>query len=390
MIKVIEVESKKDLDSFINFPHDLYKNDLNYVPELYLGQKELLTKHPFLEHSEVKLFLTYDETEKIVGRIAAIENKRHNEYNKTQDGFFGFFDCIDNAEVANALFGAVHEWLSKRKLTGIIGPANFSLNETCGLLIEGFDSPPVIMMTYNAPYYQKLIEHVGLRKKVDLVAFRFGESGYDDKSVRLLTQLQERLKRNSIIIRKVDMRNFSAETEKIREVYNKAWDKNTGFVPMTDHEFNHTAKEMKMIVDPDFLQLAEQNGKIVGFALAIPDFNQVFAKIKRGRLLPWGIFKLLWYKRKVNGIRIILLGVIDGYRKMGIEACLYGRIIEEYRNKNYKYAEASWTLEHNDLINNAILAIKGDPYKKYRLFEGKIINKSDITDGKLFTDIQGQ
>ena len=197
MIKVISVKSKKDLDRFINLPHDLYTNDPNYVAELYLSQKELLTKHPFLEHSEIELFLAFDETKKIAGRIAAIENKRHNEYNKTQDGFFGFFDCINDIKIAKALFGAVHQWLSKRELTGIVGPANFSLNETCGLLIEGFDSPPVIMMPYNAPYYQNLIEHVGLKKKVDLIAFRFGETGYDDRSVRLLTQLQERLKRNS-------------------------------------------------------------------------------------------------------------------------------------------------------------------------------------------------
>jgi len=224
-------------------------------------------------------------------------------------------------------------------------------------------------MPYNAPYYQDLIEHIGFTKTVDLSAFRFGEDGYDDRSVRLLGQLQERLKRNRIYLRKINMKNFKEEAVSIREVYNKAWDKNTGFVPMTDHEFDHIGKEMKMILDSDFCQLAEQDGKIVGFALAIPDFNQVLKKVKRGRLLPTGLFKILLNRKKVSGIRIILLGVIDGYRKMGIEACLYGTIIKEYRRKKLKYAEASWTLEHNHLINNAIVAIKGEPYKKYRVYE---------------------
>jgi GNAT superfamily N-acetyltransferase len=371
MIKIKPITAQKGLRAFIDFPHDLYKDEPNYVPELFVAQRELLTKHPFLKHSSVQYFLAYRGDE-VVGRIAAILNNRHNQYNEATDGFFGFFDCINDQVVANLLFNAASEWLKEREVTKIIGPANFSFNETAGLLIEGFEFPPVVMMPYNASYYQDLIENIGFVKSLDLLAFRFGEHGYDDKSLRLLDSLQDRLKRSRIILRKINMKNFKTEAVSIREVYNKAWDKNTGFVPMTDHEFDHIGKEMKMILDPDFCQLAEQDGKIVGFALAVPDFNQVLKKVKRGRLLPIGLLNILLNRRKVSGIRIILLGVIDGYRKMGIEACLYGTIIKEYRRKKLKYAEASWTLEDNHLINNAITAIKGVPYKKYRVYKRNI------------------
>jgi len=371
MIQIKSITSENGLTAFIDFPHDLYKDDPNYVPELFIAQRELFTKHPFHEHSTVQCFLACDG-DKVVGRIAAILNNRHNQYNQAAEGFFGFFDCVNDQIVANLLFAAVAEWLEERKVTKIIGPTNFSFNETAGLLIEGFEFPPVVMMPYNASFYQNLIESTGFTKKLDLLAFRFGENGYEDKSVRLLDQIQERLRRNRIILRKIDLKNFKEEAISIREVYNKAWDKNTGFVPMTNNEFDHITKELKMILDPDFCHVAEQDGIIVGFALAIPDFNQVLKKVKRGRLLPTGLFKILWNRKKVSGIRIILLGVIDGYRKMGIEACLYGTIIKEYRRKKLKYAEASWTLEHNHLINNAITAIKGEAYKKYRIYEKSI------------------
>jgi GNAT superfamily N-acetyltransferase len=368
MKKVVPVKSKKELAAFIDFPHDLYKDDLNYVPELFIAQKDLLTTHPFHKHSKLQPFLAYDG-EKVVGRIAAILNNAHNEFNQANDGFFGFFDVINDEETTKLLFDAAEKWLKENGVSTIIGPVNFSTNEACALLIEGFDSPPLIMMTYNAPYYADLIEKAGLSKKVDLLAWHWDDKSYDDKSVKLLDALQERLKRNNIIIRKINLKNFQQEADALREVYNKAWDRNLGFVPMNNDEFNYLAKDLKMILDPDFCLVAEQDGKVVGFGLAVPDLNQVLKTVKRGRLLPTGIFKILMNKGKINGIRIMALGVIDGYRKMGIEACLYGTIIKEYKRKGFKYAEASWTLEHNDLINRAIEAIKGNPYKKYRIYE---------------------
>jgi len=371
MKKIIPVSNKKELAKFIDFPHDLYKDDPYYVPELFIAQRDLLTTHPFHKHSQLQPFLAYDG-DKIVGRIAAINNANHNQFNKTNDGFFGFFDCINDAEVSGLLFDAAIKWLKEKKLDKIVGPVNPSTNETCGLLVQGFDSSPMVMMTYNPPYYIDLVEKAGLKKQVDLLAWHWDKTSYNDKSVQLLDKLQDRLKRSDITIRKVNLKKFKEEAAALREVYNTAWDKNMGFFPMTNEEFDYTAKDLKMILDPDFCLLAEQHGKIVGFGVAIPDINAILKTIKRGRLLPTGLFKLLFGKSKIKGIRIMLLGVVDGYRKMGIEAVLYGNIIKEYRRKGLEYAEASWTLENNDMVNRAIEAIGGDPYKKYRIYEKAI------------------
>lgn len=372
MQNIIPVTSKKQLAAFIDFPHDLYQNDPYYVPELFIAQRDLLTKHPFHKHNKVQPFLCYDG-DKVVGRIAAILNNAHNEYNKANDGFFGFFDCINDPAVSALLFETATNWLKEKGVTGeLLGPVNFSTNEPCGLLVEGFDSSPFLMQTYNYPYYADLIERAGLEKDVDLIAWHWDGGNYDDKSVRLLNSLQERLKRNNIVIRKVDLKDFKNETIKLREVYNSAWDSNTGFVPLTDDEFDYLAKDLKLILDPNFALVAEQDGKIVAFGLALPNYNEIFKTIKRGRLFPTGLFKLLFGKKKIQSIRIYALGVIEGYRKMGIEACLYGSIIKEYKEKGFAHAEAGWTLENNEMVNRAIEAIKGDPYKKYRLYQRAI------------------
>lgn len=371
MKKIIPVSSKRELTQFIDFPHELYKNDPNYVPELFIAQRDILTKHPFHKHSSLQTYLAF-ENGKIIGRIAAILNNNHNAFNKTNDGFFGFFDCIDDQETADLLFKTATDWLKEKKVSKMIGPVNPSTNETCGLLVKGFDTPPVVMMTYNAPYYERLIEKAGFKKQTDLLAWQWKGASYNDKSVHLVDKLTDRLKRSDITIRKVRLDKFKEEAAALREVYNNAWDKNMGFFPMTNEEFDYTAKDLKMIIDPDFCLIAEQHGKIVGFGVAIPDVNQILRTIKKGRLLPTGIFKLLLGKSKIKGIRIMLLGVVDGYRKMGIEAVLYGTIIKEYARKGLEYAEASWTLEHNDMVNRAIEAIGGDPYKTYRIYEKEI------------------
>lgn len=372
MKKIVAVSSKKQLADFIDFPHDLHKNDPNYVPELFIAQRDILTVHPFLKHSSLQCFLAYDG-DAIVGRICAIHNTNHNTFNHANDGFWGFFDCVNDQEVANMLFEAAAAWLKGKKLATMVGPVNPSTNETCGMLVKGFDSSPMVMMTYNPEYYITLVEKAGFKKQVDLLAWSWKGQNYSDKSLKLLERLKERLARNSgITIRKVNMKKFKEEAAKLREIYNSAWDKNMGFFPMTTEEFDYTAKDLKMILDPDFCLLAEKEGKIVGFGVAIPDLNSVLKTVKRGRLLPTGLFKLLFGKSKIRGIRIMLLGVVDGYRKLGIEAVLYGSIISEYRRKNLDYAEASWTLENNDMVNRAIQDIGGEQYKTYRLYEKAI------------------
>ncbi|MCF2447442.1 hypothetical protein L0657_26040 [Dyadobacter sp. CY345] len=374
MTRVLPVTSKKDLDRFVDFPHDLYKDDVNYVPEIFIGQRDLLTpgKHPFYEHSKAQLFLAFDG-EKITGRIAAINNRNHNEFIGAKDGFFGFFDCIDDQETANLLFESAINWLKSEGLNRIQGPANPSTNDVCGMLVEGFDMPPVAMMPYNAPYYLRLVENIGLKKKTDLLAYRVMHESVNDKAIRMLDTLQNRLlERHGIVIRKVNLKDFKNEVVKIREIYNIAWAENLGFVPTTEAEFEYLAKDLKMILNPDYCLLAEKDNKIVGFILAIPDINQILIKIKKGRLLPTGIFKLLFLKKNIDMLRILTLGVIDGYRKMGIEACLYGGIIKNSKGTKIKGGECSWMLEDNHMMNRALDQMNGELYKRYRLFEKEI------------------
>ena len=371
MKRIEKVSTSGQLKSFIDFVHDLYKDDPNYVPELFIAQRDLLTpgKHPFHEHSTVQLFLAYDD-KIIVGRIAAILNSNYNTFNSVQEGFFGFFDCIDDQETADLLMNEAISWVKQRGATKILGPVNPSTNEPCGLLIEGFNEPPVVMMTYNAPYYVTLLEHTGFTKNVDLIAYKLTTKDYTGDRLRSLTEaLKKRLTSRNITFRPVDLKNFKEEVAKLREIYNSAWDKNLGFVPMTEKEFAYMAKDLKMILDKDFCMLAEHEGKIVGFSLTIPDINQILIKVKRGRLLPAGIFKLLTQRKKINNLRVLALGIVEGYRKTGIDMYFYLSIIDTGIRKNFISAEASWILEHNIPMNKAMLSINGNPYKKYRIYE---------------------
>ncbi len=373
MKKIEAVTSAAMMKSFIDFAPELYKNNPNYVSELFIAQRDLLTpgKHPFHEHSQIQLFLAFEDS-KIIGRIAAILNNNHNTFNKANDGFFGFFECIDNDETASLLFAAAEKWLKEKGVSNVIGPVNLSTNETCALLIEGFDSPPVAMMTYNEPYYKTLLERQGFKKKMDLIAYNYIVAERDERRLKTVDAIKERLEKRGIVFRPINLKKFKEETDALREIYNSAWDKNLGFVPMTESEFKYLAKDLKLILDKDFCVLAEHNGKVVGFSLAIPDVNHILKGIKKGRLFPTGIFKLLFQRKSIKKIRIITLGVIEGYRKMGIETVFYADIIKQVVRKGITTAEASWILEDNYLMNKAIQDINGKPYKKYRIFEKSI------------------
>ncbi len=373
MTRVEPVASKSQLKTFIDFPHELYRNDKNYVPELFIAQRDILTpgKHPFHEHSVMQLFLAY-QGDVIKGRIAAILNNNHNKFNNTNDGFFGFFDCVDDQEVADKLLAQAETWLREKGVQKIIGPVSPSTNEPLGTLIEGYDSPPVAMMTYNKPYYKNLVENYGFTKQVDLFAYDLDINKLSDRTLRLQDAILKRLAQKNIVIRPINMKDFKNEVSKVRETYNKAWDKNLGFVPMTKNEFDYLAKDLKMVLNPDYCLVAEHEGKFVGFALAIPDINRILIKIKRGRLFPTGIFKLLFGAKKVKYLRVIALGVIDDYRKLGIEACFYAQIIKKGFENKVTGGEASWILEGNELMNKAMLDINGKVYKKYRIYEKQL------------------
>ncbi|UXP32893.1 hypothetical protein N6H18_02845 [Reichenbachiella agarivorans] len=373
MISIKQVSNKKDLKKFIDFPHELYANDEHYVPELYMAQADMLNKStfPFFQHSEAEFFLAYQD-DKIVGRIAAIKNNNYIEYTNKQVGQFGFFDTIDDYEVAKALLDTVKNWIAQHGLNQITGPYNYSTNETCGTLIEGFDSPPTLMMTYNKPYYADFMDRYGFEKDMDLLSYIVYTKDVPEKLTRMSNLLFERLNSKGITIRKANLSKFKEEVDKLYQIYNSAWEKNWGFVPMTEAEFKHSAKDMKMIVDPDFLLIAEAEGKPIAFSLSLPDLNMPLKHLKRGRLLPFGLFKLLYYKRKINRVRVITLGIVEQYRKLGIDAYFYAKAFEEAKNKKMLFGEASWILENNEMMNRAITNINGKVYKKHRLYKKAI------------------
>lgn len=371
MIEIVEVNSSRLLKTFIDFPHELYKTDPNYVPALYLSEKHLLTKHPFHEHSEMTLFLAL-KNGVVVGRIAAILNNNYNKFHNTAAGFFGFFDSINDTEVAAQLMWAIEKWLKSKKVFSIIGPVSPSTNEMCGYLVEGKPEPPVVMMAYNKPYYNDLLYSIGFKKNTDLLAYIIDTADFKDKSVKLLDKLTQRLAGRGITIRKVNLKNFAHEITECLKVYNEAWDKNLGFVPMTEAEFKEMANEAKMILDTDFCLVAEHNGEAVGFTLCIPDINQIQKNIRKGRLFPFGLFKLLLGRKKIKKVRVLALGVKEEYRKLGIEAVLYGTMLRNAVKKGIKEAEASWILEDNEMMNRAIQNMDGKVYKRYRIVEKEI------------------
>lgn len=369
MIKIIKVSTKAELRAFIDFPHKLYAGDKNYVPELFVAQRDMLTagKHPSLNHIEIELFLA-EINSVIVGRIAAIYNKNHVKFTNDNSGFFGFFDTIENYNVAKRLFDTAVEWVSVKGLNGILGPVNFSTNDPCGLLINGFDHPPQVMMTYNKAYYQSFIEMYGFEKRMDLFSYWFNNDTIPKRVLTLARNIEQRLNRNGIIIRTVNLKNFNQEVKSIKRIYNQAWDKNWGFVPFTDEEFEYVAKDLKLILDKDFIHIAEKNNEVIGFSLALPNINEVQKNVKRGRLFPSGIFKLLLNRSKIKTVRIITLGVLDAYRMQGIEACFYTKIHESVNRKGFIGGEASWVLENNEMMNRELQNIGSRIYKTHRLY----------------------
>lgn len=372
-IEIIEASEWKLKKRFIDFPHDLYKDDPNYVPEIFLAQKELLNekKNPFFQHSNAQLFLAM-QNDKIVGRIAAILNNEYNKFAHANAGFFGFFDTIETYEVAEALLDTASSWVKNEGMDTLIGPANFTTNDVAGLLVDGFDRPPVVMMAYNRPYYVDFIERYGCTSQMDLLAYFVNKETTNLKSLRLAGMIEERLNKRGITFRTLNMKKFKEEIHLVRDVYIGAWDRNWGFVPPTDAEFDHLADGMKMIIDPDLAVFAEHEGKLVAFALAVPDINVLTRTMRRGRLLPFGIFKLLFQRKKIKRMRVILLGVMEDYRKMGVEGVFYARIISKGLEKGYAEAEASWILDNNIMMKRGVESVNMTPYKRYRMYEKKL------------------
>ncbi|MFN8318726.1 MAG: hypothetical protein U0V54_04810 [Saprospiraceae bacterium] len=368
-VQIRKVVSNADKKAFIDFPHELYKNDPNYVPELYLAMADLISekKNPFFKHSSAELYLA-EQNGKIVGRISGIINNNYNKFHNCNVGFFGFFDCIDNKEVAFALLDTASAYVKNGGKDTIIGPTNFSTNDTAGLLVEGFDSPPIVQMTYNFPYYKDLIEAYGFKKDMDMFAFWIPTQGVNEKSLQLTDRLKERLAGKGITFRNLVMKNFKTEVNNVRDIYRSAWEKNWGFVPPTNEEFDFLAEGLKMILDERYAYIAEEHGKMVAFAVGLPNINEILIKLKRGRLLPFGIFKLLLGKKHTKAVRIVLLGVKEEYRRIGIEAVFYANFIRAAQTNGLSGGEASWVLESNQMMVQGAENLNGKKYKTYRIY----------------------
>jgi GNAT superfamily N-acetyltransferase len=363
--------SSRERRRFLRAGMDVYRGDPNFVAEL---EGDLLVRtdparNPFFRHAEVDHLVAVRDG-RDVGRIAAIRNRLAEEFRKDRTGYFGWFECADDPAAARALLDAARARLAARGCDAIQGPVSYSTNDACGLLVEGFDGPPVLMMSYNPPWYEALLRGAGLEPAEDLLAWDVREDALGD--VARAARIVERARsRHGWSLRPLDMGRFDEEIRRIRTVYNSAWESNWGFVPMTEEEFAFAAVDMRRIVDPDLVFLVERGGEALAFSLSLPDFNQVLARMG-GSLFPFGWAKALWYGRRINALRVLALGVVPGARNQGIEAALYLETIQRGVAKGFHRAECSWTLERNTGINRVLETVGGRPYRRYRLYQGAI------------------
>ena len=329
-------------------------------------------KNPFFEHGEAEYFLA-ERGGEVVGRVAAIANRLHNETHGDRVGFFGFFEAVDDQQVADRLLEAAAGWLRERGFDTMRGPTSFSVNDEAGLLVDGFDSPPTVMMPHNPPYYEKLLLGAGLAPAKDLFAYQGGDRtfiAYDPVPARLERAVEIMRQRLGITLRPLDLRDFRNEVDRIKAIYNAAWEKNWGFVPMTDREIEHLAEQFRPVVVPDIIPMAEKDGKVVGFGLALPDLNVVFRGNRKGYLFPV-LPKLLWWlkREKIRKARIPLLGILPEYRGRGLDAVLYHWIWTKAAEHGMYWGEAGWILEDNAAMRAGLEKMRFTVYKTYRLFD---------------------
>jgi len=365
------VSDKKGLDRFIRFPWAVYEGDQNWVPPLISEMEFILgEKNPFFHHAEAAYFLAL-ENGNVVGRVAAIIDRNHINTHKEQAGFFGFFECLPDPAIARGLLDAAAAWLKERDIEVMRGPMNPSTNDECGFLLEGFDSPPMIMMTYTPRYYLEYMEQCGMEKARDLLAYIsiIKDVTAGGRLERLAAAVRGRI--SGLTVRPANMKNFQRELEIVKEIYNSAWSHNWGFVPMTDEEISSMAKRLKPLIVPDLLIMAEVDGAPAAFYMAIPDYNQVLRRVN-GQLGPVGLLKFLWYSRKITDVRVLTMGVKEAYRKKGIEGVLYLEGLNAISKRGYARGEMSWILEDNHLMRRACENMGGKLYKKYRIYEKKI------------------
>lgn len=366
-VSVRPLRTKRDEKRFIKFQWVPYKGNPAWVPPLLLDRRKLMDrrKNPFYEHADVEFFLA-ERDGQAVGRIAAIINHNHNREHNENIGFFGFFETLNDRDVAFALFDTAVAWLRERGVNAVRGPASPSVNDEYGMLIEGFDRPPAILMSYNPPYYPKLVEAYGFTKIKDLYSWYLEKQKvFTDRLVRVSEAAKQR---QGLVFRTINMKDFDNEVKMVHEIYSRGWMKNWGEVPLTDAEFAYMAKDLKPVVDPRFVIIAESKGKAVGFGLTLPDYNVILRKNKHGWLLP-ALVRMLLFRKRVDNSRIIILGVLPEYLNSGIGGILFYETARAITNAGIDHGEASWVLEDNVMMNRGAHLLNGEIIKKHRLYQ---------------------
>ena len=368
-ITVIPVEGRRDLLRFIRMPRSLYPPESLWVSPLDLERRKFLDprKNPFFKIAEVRCFLA-SRGGRDVGRIAAILNHHYNDLRPPM-GFWGFFDAVDDPEVSAALFREAEGWLREKGMTVLQGPYSPSSNHECGLLVSGSDRPPRILMPYNHPYYAALVEREGYRKAQDLVAYEYDVDGAVPD--RLRHALEVLAKRGKFEVRKMNLRKFDEEIARFQKVYNEGWLDNYGFVPFTDDEVEWMARDLRPIVTPEMCQFAEVDGEVAGMMLLVPDVNQAMKPL-RGKLLPFGWWKLLRGLKRVDAMRALVMGTRPGFRHLGIDYAFYSEGLKVALARKYRTIELSWVLEQNVALLRPLMRLNARETKRYRLYEKKL------------------
>lgn len=369
-LQIKKVRTKRELADFIRFPWAIYAGNPHWVPPLIADMKQKLDRrrHPFFEHGEADFFLAARDGE-LVGRVAAIVDRAHNEHHRDRMGFFGLFECRDDLEAARALLDTAASWIRDRGMDTLRGPMNLSMNDECAFLLEGFDSPPVVMMPYNPPYYIELMEKCGMSKARDLFAFRMDRGhGTSQKVQAAMSKIPDP---DRFRFRTFDRSRLYEDALTIARIYNSGWRNNWGFVPWTDAEIKHMARNLVRFADPDVVLFVEQEGRPLGFAFGLPNLNEALAKIN-GRLFPFGFLKLLAARKKIKGVRAVVFGVVPEVMHTGLAYLLYDRFEKALLAKGFEWGELSWQLEDNEAINRFAASIGAGIYKKYRIYEKKI------------------
>jgi GNAT superfamily N-acetyltransferase len=365
-VSVERVSTGKQLREFVKLPYALYRNDKNWVPQLLMDDYKKLNrkKHPFFQHAEAEIFLARRDG-RAVGRIASIHDRIWEETHHEKAAYWGWFECIDDPEVSKALFEEAFAWARARGCSRIIGPMSPNANDLIGTQVHGFDGSPVLMMTYNPAYYDRLIQECGNRKWKDLVAWLMDNPEIPERLAKIMPRVEAK---GGFKIRTLNMKEYRKEIDRFVVLYNQFEQVNAVFTPMTNAEIELMANDLKIAVDPDLIFFAEVDGKPVGVSLTMPDFN-VGYKAARGHLLPFGIFHLLTAKRRTHLVRTISMGVLKDYRNRGIDLAFYYYSYKNGVPKGYVAVEMSWVEEDNAAMSNTALKLGGKAYRKYRVYE---------------------